>query len=172
MDPTEVSPEVVCDAGPLIHLDELGALDLLADFSKLWVPEEVCREVETHRPAALTNPAIEIQLLTVETSSSPLFRTVVRTLSLDRGEEAALSCMEAHPEALLLTDDAAARIAAKSLGYRAHGTIGVLLRAIRREQREHKAVVGILRSLPVVSTLHMRKSLLEEIIEQVERENG
>jgi hypothetical protein len=25
---------VVCDAGPLIHLDELGCLGLLADFSE------------------------------------------------------------------------------------------------------------------------------------------
>ena len=31
------TPPVVCDAGPLIHLDELGALDLLGDFSKVLV---------------------------------------------------------------------------------------------------------------------------------------
>lgn len=111
MAPTNAAPEVVCDAGPLIHLDELGCLDLLADFAALWVPEEVCQEVDAHRPAALINPAIEVQRLAVEPSTSPYFRTVVRTLSLDRGEEAALSCMEERPEALLLTDDAAARIA-------------------------------------------------------------
>jgi hypothetical protein len=30
-------PLVVCDAGPLIHLDELGCMDLLLDFSEvLW----------------------------------------------------------------------------------------------------------------------------------------
>ncbi len=29
---------VVCDAGPLIHLDESGCLDLLADFHRLLVP--------------------------------------------------------------------------------------------------------------------------------------
>ena len=34
-------PLVVCDAGPLIHLDELGCLDLLADFSEVLVPETV-----------------------------------------------------------------------------------------------------------------------------------
>jgi len=79
MAPTDDAPEVVCDAGPLIHLDELGCLDLLADFATLWVPEEVCQEVDAHRPAALTNPAIEVQRLTVEPSTSPFFRTVVRT---------------------------------------------------------------------------------------------
>ena len=46
MAPTDDAPEVVCDAGPLIHLGELGCLDLLADFATLWVPEEVCLEVD------------------------------------------------------------------------------------------------------------------------------
>ena len=36
-------PLVVCDAGPLIHLDEVGALDLLADFAEILVPEAVWR---------------------------------------------------------------------------------------------------------------------------------
>ena len=30
---------VVCDAGPLIHLDELGCLNLLADFREVLVCE-------------------------------------------------------------------------------------------------------------------------------------
>lgn len=29
--------EVICDAGPLIHLDELSALDLLSDYSAVFV---------------------------------------------------------------------------------------------------------------------------------------
>ncbi|HUP25546.1 MAG TPA: hypothetical protein VNB06_21720 [Thermoanaerobaculia bacterium] len=44
--------EVVCDAGPLIHLDEVGCLDLLLDFSAILVPEAVGAEVELHRPEA------------------------------------------------------------------------------------------------------------------------
>ncbi len=45
--------DVVCDAGPLIHLDELGCPDLLADFQTVFVPEQVWREVEFHRLGAL-----------------------------------------------------------------------------------------------------------------------
>ncbi len=37
----------ICDAGPLIHLDELGCLHLLTDF-RVWVPEAVWKEV--HAP--------------------------------------------------------------------------------------------------------------------------
>lgn len=43
-------PLVVCDAGPLIHLDELDALGLLSDFAEVLVPDAVWREVERHRP--------------------------------------------------------------------------------------------------------------------------
>jgi predicted nucleic acid-binding protein len=39
---------VVCDAGPLIHLDEVDSLDLLADFAEVLVPDAVWREVEQH----------------------------------------------------------------------------------------------------------------------------
>jgi hypothetical protein len=42
----------ICDAGPLIHLDELGCLQLLDEFS-VWVPDAVRREVSYHRPALL-----------------------------------------------------------------------------------------------------------------------
>jgi predicted nucleic acid-binding protein len=45
----ERSPLVVCDAGPLIHLDEVGCLDVLADFAEVLVPEAVWQEVHGQR---------------------------------------------------------------------------------------------------------------------------
>lgn len=39
---------IVCDAGPIIHLDELDCLYLLEDFEKVVVPEVVRREVLQH----------------------------------------------------------------------------------------------------------------------------
>ena len=47
---------VVCDAGPLIHLDELDSLDLLRDFGSVLIPDLVWQEVEHHRPSALAVP--------------------------------------------------------------------------------------------------------------------
>ncbi len=55
---------VVCDAGPLIHLDQLDCLDLLADFSRIVVPDVVWREVEHHRPTALDQKTIRLERLT------------------------------------------------------------------------------------------------------------
>jgi hypothetical protein len=43
-------PIVLADAWPLIHLDELVCLDLLADFSAVHTTQQVWREVTRHRP--------------------------------------------------------------------------------------------------------------------------
>jgi predicted nucleic acid-binding protein len=162
--------DVVCDAGPLIHLDELDCLDLLSDFQTVFVPEQVWREVENHRPNALKHPDVVMQRVSIELSENAPFQTLVRALALDLGEQAALSLMERYPQATLLTDDAAARLAAESLGYEAHGSIGILLRAIRRRQRTLQQVLLTLRSLPTRSSLHIRPDLLQRIITRVETE--
>ena len=165
---TRSSLDVVCDAGPLIHLDELGCLDLLADFRAVHVPEQVWQEVEQHRPSALRSPGVQLQRTVVELSQQASFQALVRALALDLGEQAALSLMVSHPDAILLTDDAAARLSAETLGYRVHGSIGILLRAVRRRQRTRNEALSSLRELPARSSLHVRPALLEEIIAQVE----
>jgi predicted nucleic acid-binding protein len=162
------SLEVVCDAGPLIHLDELGCLDLLADFQTVYVPEQVQREVEHHRPRALQHPDVGIELVAVALLDDVSFQTLVLALALGLGEQATLTLMVHHPDAILLTDDAAARLAATGLGYRTHGSVGVLLRAIRRQQRTSRQVLSLLRNLPSQSSLHIRSTLLEEIIARVQ----
>jgi predicted nucleic acid-binding protein len=49
---------VVCDAGPAIHLDELGCLDLLKDFQEVLLPNTVWEEIKRHRPSALNKAGL------------------------------------------------------------------------------------------------------------------
>ena len=167
MEPIDSALEIVCDAGPLIHLDEVDCLDLLLDFKSILVADRVWQEVEHHRPDALRQSA-RFRRVSVTRRSDESFEALVRALALHQGEQEALSLMHLYPTAVLLTDDAAARLAAKSFGYRSHGTIAVLLRAIRRQQVARDTVLAILRDLPAKSTLHIQPRLLAEIIEQVE----
>lgn len=159
---------VVCDAGPLIHLDELDSLRLLNDFDPLLVPGQVWQEVVQHRPQAFSSADLQFQRIDTTISSAPIFQALVQSLSLNLGEQAALTLMQNHPQAIFLTDDAAARLAAVTLGYRVHGSIGILIRAIRRRQRSKDEVITLLRELPVRSTLYIRPRLLQEIIEALE----
>ena len=50
---SDATREVVCDAGPPIHLDEVGCLDLLADFRAVLIPVAVWQEIARHRPSLL-----------------------------------------------------------------------------------------------------------------------
>ena len=51
---------VVADAGSLIHLDELAALNILSEYAKVFVPNAVWIEVECHRPQALQAKGVKL----------------------------------------------------------------------------------------------------------------
>jgi predicted nucleic acid-binding protein len=78
--------------------------------------------------------------------------------------------MERNPQHILLTDDAAARLVAEKMKFRVHGTIGVLIRSIRRRMRKPEEILNILAEIPQTSTLHIKPSLLKEIIHMVKSE--
>jgi len=160
---------VIFDAGPVIHLDEIGCLFLLSDFHKLLVPFAVWEEVERYRPSALYTsnvPFIKTQVSEIKAS----IHTLCNAFNLAEGEKEAISLCLLHPNSILLTDDAAVRLAAKSVGIRAYGSIGILLRAIRRKQLTPMDVIKYLEVIPFKSTLFIKKSLLKEIIEKVKKE--
>ena len=113
---------------------------------------------------------VKLTKVKVAISSTAPFQALVKSLSLDLGEQAALTHMENYPSEILLTDDAAARLAAVTLGFQAHGTIGVLVRAIRRRQKTKEEILTILHDIPALSTIYIRQGLLKEIINRVENE--
>lgn len=161
---------VICDAGPVIHLDELQCLDLLADWKVVLVPGEVWREVLQYRPEALTRSTVRLTRVAVNLSTQAGFAALVRVFSLDAGEQEALALTRQEPEAILLTDDAAARLVAEQMGMRVHGTLGVLLRAIRRGRRTPEQVLTLLGTLPQQSSLYIRPGLLNAVIARVRQE--
>ena len=157
------------DAGPLIHLDEVGCLDLLSDFPAILIPDSVWNEVDRHRPSALQYPRITLTKVRPAGPIAPQLLSLAQVLNLHLGEKDAIHvCME-RENALLLTDDTAARLAAASLQIKAHGTLGILIRAIRRNQRSKDHVLAILKMIPTESSLHIKRTLLESIIAEVKQ---
>ena len=66
---SEGSIKVVCDAGPLIHLEEVGSISLLNDFDEVFVPEQVWQEVAHHGPSALVQGNVKLIKVNVTISS-------------------------------------------------------------------------------------------------------
>jgi predicted nucleic acid-binding protein len=122
---------VVCDAGPAIHLDELGCIDLLKYFQEILLPSTVWGEINRHRPSVFKNEDVPFSQVAGKTPSSEPLLTLCKIFSLDAGEIEALVILEQRPHAMFLTDDAAARLVAKQMNFNVHGTIGILIRSIR-----------------------------------------
>jgi len=159
---------VVCDAGPIIHLDELACLDLLENFSKIIIPTTVWQEIEKHRPQAIPYCERFAQKTNHKDKLTAELNSIVKLFSLHAGEIQALNIAQDYKADLILTDDTAARLAAGSIKIDVHGTLGILLRAIRLQQKTPLEVVTILKSIPEISSLHIKRSLLQNIIDQVE----
>ena len=166
--PADILTVVVCDAGPLIHLDQLNSLDLLADFPRVLVPTAVWNEFKHHRPSALVQTPLKLECIDPARNISPRLLALTQLFSLHHGETEALRVAQEQDVKLILTDDTAARLAAGNLQMNAHGTVGILARAVRRNQRTPEQVVALLRSIPSLSTLHIRPKLLESVIRRVE----
>jgi predicted nucleic acid-binding protein len=164
---TEPPPGVVCDAGPLIHLDELDSLDLLCDFASVLVPRSVWGEVMRHRPRALETGVVGLTQALIEGGEPALVTALARSLVLGSGEREALHLALQRPGLILLTDDAAARLAAEALHLRVHGTIGVLLRALRLGRRTRDQAIQTLEGLRDRSSLHVRPALIAQVVQRL-----
>ena len=141
---------IVVDAGPLIHLDELKSLDLLCDFHSLVTPEIAWNETHKHRPQLQLDQIPVLRVVAVGVAPTARLAVLADTVDLAAGEIAALVLVEQHGLQVFLTDDSAARFAAESLGYRVHGTIGILLRSIRRGFRSRSEVLNILAGIRAI----------------------
>jgi predicted nucleic acid-binding protein len=160
---------IVSDTGPIIHLDELGCLDLLADFKEILLTVSVVEEIEKHRPVVL-RVKLPFRVLRAHNPADERLAAMCRIFALDRGETESLLIMENHPDAIFLTDDASARMVAERMGFRVHGTIGVIVRAIRRGRKSPEEVLSIIGSIPSRSTLFIKSVLLKEIADRIKKE--
>lgn len=160
---------VVADAGPLMHLDELAALDVLSDYAEVFVPNAVWLEVQHHRPQALQHAIVKLVRQPPPPASARI-NAMTAIYTLHHGEREALTLCLDHAVDVLLTDDTAARLAAKTLNITTHGTLGLLIRAVRRHLRTPSEVLALLAAIPQQTTLHIRPSLLNEIVTRVKAE--
>lgn len=160
----------IFDAGPIIHLDELACLDLISDFSENLLPDIVWQEINSYRPTALNKTDLNLTHLPGPYQPDGRLSTMCRSFSLDAGETEALAVMAKNPTSVFFTDDAAARFVGEQMGYKVHGTIGILVRSVRRKQRKPEQLLRTLSEIPSKSTLHIKRALLDEVIAKISLE--
>ena len=155
----------ILDAGPLIHLDELDALRLLAELGQVYTTETVAAEVERHRPGAVERAGVVV--FRDVKSAGARITAVVSDFHLDPGELSALMWAEEFGIDLFVSDDTEARGAAAALGYLTIGTIGVILEGMTDGHITRREAIGLLEAIPERSTLHVQRRFLEKTIARI-----
>lgn len=147
-----VTDAAVSDTGPLIHLAEIDSLELLSAFDRLYVPEPVYRELERGGvPDGL--PVLSFERVVPE-------ELLPQTDELDAGERAALAVAKEH-DAILLTDDLAARESASERGIDVHGSLGVIARAHAEGLVDRDDAASLMRALQRETSLFVTDTIIE-----------
>jgi predicted nucleic acid-binding protein len=157
----------VLDAGPLIHLDELDSLRLLAGYREVLLPDVIEDEVRRHRPEAQLDSISGLVRVRSNPAATESMFELAAQFGLHAGELAAIAVLKEHHGNCLLSDDAAARAMAEAIGFQVRGTVGLILRSWQRKQISKMAARDLLKALPVKSTLHLRPGFLASVLEQI-----
>ena len=164
----------VADAGPIIHLSEIGSLSLLRIFKRLHVPDAVWSEaIEAGRVRATDVLALgNVQRHTIPRTEVTHFVHEHCVLDLHAGERECLFLCQQISVSFLLTDDLAVRRAAKSLGLTPVGSLGVVVKAYRLGHVSLAEAEPLIAGLYDVSTLFVTRAIVELAIEQLHERSG
>lgn len=159
---------VVSDASPLILLAKIGRLDLLKKlYSEVFIPREVEREVTRQEASPITLGFREGWIKVVEVELFSEVIEVSEKLGLHKGEMYALSLALHVDIKEFLADDKLARIAARILGLKGIGCLGVVMKAYEKGIITRNDATNAIRKLVEVG-LWISPEVLGEVLTALE----
>ncbi len=151
---------VVCDTGPILHLHEIGGLDLLEKTGEVILPKAVNTELLAHLPEwAKEHPAC-LRVVAVSAGDRH-WMDLCQSMGLGIGEAEAVALARSVHADWLLTDDAAARVVATLMGLEVHGSLGVILWAAAAGHADRHRAFALLDRL-AKSSLWISPRILDE----------
>jgi predicted nucleic acid-binding protein len=152
---------IVCDTGPLMHLAEANASNLLHLAGELHIPQAVDIEMRRYDAGWTRGRFGRIQVTPLDSPYDLEAAAWRKAGLLDAGEAEAIQLTRQLHAQWLLTDDAAARLVAQSLGLETHGSLGVVLWAAAVGHLARAAAETALQGLEE-SSLWLSPAVLEE----------
>jgi predicted nucleic acid-binding protein len=150
----------IADAGPLIHLYEIGQLRLLNLFVAVHVPAIVWQEA-TESGRVLEEALLGVPVVRRHAPALGDWRNGERLSHLHGGEREALRLCEELGIPLLLTDDLAAREAAVGLGVTPVGSVGIVAKSRVAGMIDLAEAERALRELYDTSSLFVSRAIVE-----------
>ncbi len=155
--------DAVSNSGPIMHLNEIGALKTFRIFKQVYIPPEVEKET-----VHIKKPSV-IQIGELSAAAKDLAKLLIIENAVDMGEAQAIALAASRGIRIFLTDDLAARDAAKQQNLEPHGTLGILLRAFREGIITKSAAISSVELLHTSSTLFLTKDLVKWVKVEIEK---
>lgn len=173
----KIGINAIFDSGPIIHLAELGILFLVGIFNTLETTDVVIDETLKYISAEDMNYLMNSAKIHIheEKNKSEKLRALSKIYSLDFGEITALTvcCMKLEDnELVFFSDDSAARMASEALGITSIGTIGIIIKSASIGKISKGKAIEIIESINSGSTLYVKSSLVQTIVERLRNEWG
>jgi uncharacterized protein len=157
----------VSDTSPLLNLAIIGRLALLKEqFETIFIPPGVGEElrIESDLPGSrVIGEAIEAGWIQIERVRDMAFVKLLRR-ELDKGEGEAIALALQKKVEWALLDEKEGRRAAKMLGLRVTGVLGILLRA--RREGKLADLEKALEDLREKAGFHIHADLIDDVLKE------
>ena len=159
----------VADAGPLIHLHEIGCVPFLRVFGALLIADSVWAEAtqQDRVPPDEILSLGNVERRTVEPNAVVRITRVCGHEDLHPADYECLCLCRDTGTDLLLTDDLALRQAAQCLGLKPVGSLGVVVRAHREGLVSLADAEADLLALHAASSLFVTPAIVDLAIERL-----
>lgn len=161
--------KAVADAGPLIHLAEIGCLRFLSGFDSIHIPDAVW--LETVAQGRISHADLDklhnIQRHSLTQSEVTEFVKKSNLSYLHVGERECFFICLNNQIPTLMTDDMAVRDAARNLDIVPVGSLGIVISAFKRGEIELHEAERHITDLYEVSSLFVTHTIVELAIERL-----
>lgn len=161
----------IIDAGPFIHLSQIGEITLLEKFPSLYTPDSVISEINLGEevPIQKIHRWKNLKILRVREKTIPEIDVAIKDFGLHAAEREAIYLAHQLKPCIVLTDDLNARRACENLLIEVHGTVGIIAYAFHNKWLSFKRARQSLLFLYRKSSLFVTSAIIERAIEELRR---
>jgi predicted nucleic acid-binding protein len=156
------SERVACDAGPLLHLHEIGRTGCFSIFGKIFVPGPVIEEINDKTIIDCVRRKKRFEVFLVREKEKVSIEYAAIRYSLSIADSSVIQCTRAQGLTTVLTDDLGLREVARGRGLAPVGSIGILLRSCREKVLSKQETLSSLDDLLAKSSLFITPVLINK----------